>query len=154
VVLVDSARRRRGLCPSGLASRVGTRSSETTISILTNDTGLRAQPARSSRQLDQPAPDTPISTSLKVAGIAARALFIIALVVIVAHVSAPQTAGNIWQARASLGDLSRTIVGWGACLWMRTQLLVAPKDAHEYRSWLVLGPVLVSLLTVCAVAWW
>jgi hypothetical protein len=99
----------------------------------------------------QPHPQPP-SRTLRIAGVAARSIFLLAIVVVTAHVAMPQTMGSI--AQASLGDVTRVALGAAACIWMARQIFTFRRDAHDHKTWLVLGPVLTALLAVCAIAWW
>jgi hypothetical protein len=90
---------------------------------------------------------------LRIAGVAARSLFLLALVIVTAHVSAPQ-ASTILAAHASFADLSLAAIGWSACVGVVIAMFRFRKDAESHRTWLVAGPALTALLLVCAIAWW
>jgi hypothetical protein len=94
------------------------------------------------------------SSGLRVAGIAARSIFIVVFVVVMAHFSTPANIGRGWMVHASAGDILKLAIGWSACVWMLAQVFVVPKDAHGCKTWLYLGPVLAALLIACAIALW
>ena len=91
---------------------------------------------------------------LKIAAIAARSVFIVVFVVVLAHFSTPVRFGRGWLLHASVGDIAKILIGWSACVWMLVQMLAVPRDADACKTWLYLGPVLAALLIACAVALW
>jgi hypothetical protein len=94
------------------------------------------------------------SAALRVAGVAARSIFLLAVIVVTAHVAMPQTMGRIGQASTSPGDVVRAGLGLAACLWVAWQLFKFRRSAHDHKTWLILGPALTALLVACAIAWW
>jgi hypothetical protein len=94
------------------------------------------------------------STALRVAGVTARSIFLLAVIVVTAHVSAPQTMGRLTQALSSPGDVVRVALGAAACLWVAWQLFHFRRSAHDHKTWLMVGPPLTALLVICAIAWW
>jgi hypothetical protein len=114
-------------------------------------------PADHAAPRSEPAPSgvgPAASSGLRVAAIAARSIFIVVFVVVMAHFSTPANIGRGWMVHASAGDIVKLAIGWSACLWMLAQVLAVPKDAHACKTWLYLGPVLAALLIACAVALW
>jgi hypothetical protein len=107
-------------------------------------------------ELDRRAAQTPASTvprPLRVLAIILRALFLGALIVILARVSSPQSE-TIWTIHESPGDLMRLAVGLAGCVWLVTHMFMLPKDAEGYRTWLYFGFVGVPLAWVIAVTSW
>jgi hypothetical protein len=80
-------------------------------------------------------------------------LFLAALIVIVARVSAPQSE-TIWSAYETPGDLIRLALGVAACVWLIAHIFVLPKDAEGYWTWFYFGLVSVPLGWAIAVAKW
>ncbi len=99
---------------------------------------------------------TPASTvplALRILAIILRALFLGALIVIVARVSSPQSE-TIWTVYETPGDLIRLALGFSACVWLVIHIFMLPKDVQGYRIWLYFGLVSVPLAWVIAVAKW
>ena len=84
--------------------------------------------------------DRDAPAGLKIAAVAARSVFIVVFVVVLAHFSAPARFGRGWLLHASVGDIAKILIGWSACVWMLVQMLAVPKDAHACKTWLYLGP--------------
>ena len=82
-----------------------------------------------------------------------RALFLGALIVIVARVSSPQSE-TIWAAHETTGDLIRVALGFAACVWLLIQIFTRPQDADGYRGWVYSGIILAPLGWLIAVAKW
>jgi hypothetical protein len=91
---------------------------------------------------------------LRIAGVAARSVFLLALVIVTAHVSAPQTSRSIFDAHTSFSDLSLAAIGWGACLGVVIAMFRFSREPEAHRTWLYVGPAMTALLLVCAIAWW
>jgi TRAP-type C4-dicarboxylate transport system permease small subunit len=107
-------------------------------------------------QLDSQNARTPASTVplvLRILAMILRALFLAALIVIVARVSSPQSE-TIWAAYETPGDLIRLALGFAACVWLVIHIFMLPKDAEGYKTWLYFGPVSVPIGWVIAVAKW
>jgi len=82
-----------------------------------------------------------------------RTVFIAALLVVIVHVSMPQSA-SLWTAYEAPGDLVRLIFGFAICAWLALQLFVLPKDPGAYRTWLYLGLAAVPFVVICIVGIW
>jgi TRAP-type C4-dicarboxylate transport system permease small subunit len=82
-----------------------------------------------------------------------RAVFIIALVLVMLRVSMPQNE-TIWTAYDTPGDLIRMALGFAVCIWLVIQLFNMPKDAAGYRTWLYLGLAAVPFALICLVYVW
>jgi len=93
------------------------------------------------------------SDPLRIAALALRALLIGILVVVMAHVSSPQSE-TIWSAYETPGDLIRLALGLIACLWILFHFFKLPKDATAHRTWIYLGLVAVPFALICAIAVW
>jgi hypothetical protein len=108
------------------------------------------------RQLGPSNVGTPASTipmGLRVLAIVLRALFMGALVVVVARVSGPQSE-TIWSVYETPGDLIRLALGFAVNLWIVIHLFMLPKDAEGYRTWVYLGLVVAPLALAVAIAIW
>jgi hypothetical protein len=107
-------------------------------------------------QLDPRNTRTPASTVplvLRILAMILRALFLAALIIIIARVSSPQSE-TIWAVYETPEDLIRLALGFTACVWLVIHIFMLPKDAEGYRTWLYFGPVGVPLVWVIAVAKW
>jgi hypothetical protein len=94
-----------------------------------------------------------ISPRLRMAGILLRALFLGAVVLVIARVCLPQSE-SIWSAYETPGDLIRMALGFAVCLWILVHAFMLPKDAEGYRTWVYLGLAVVPFALVCVVAVW
>jgi len=90
---------------------------------------------------------------LRIAGLVLRALFMGILLVVIAHVSSPQSE-TIWSAYETPGDLIRLALGLIACLWILFHFFKLPKDVTAHRTWFYLGLVAVPFALICAIAIW
>jgi hypothetical protein len=91
--------------------------------------------------------------ALRILATTLRALFLGALVVIIARVSSPQSE-TVWTVHETPGDLLRLALGFAACLWLVIHMFMFPKDLEGYRTWLYFGLVGVPLGWVIALAKW
>ena len=91
--------------------------------------------------------------SVRVAAVVLRSLFLIILIVMVARVAAPQTAGRTWYD-VPPGDLIRVGLGFGICALALVDLFILPKDPGAYRMWMNFGIVLVPVLLIFVIAIW
>jgi hypothetical protein len=98
-------------------------------------------------------PETRISSRQRVLALILRTVFIGALVVVIIHVSMPQSA-NLWTAYEAPGDLVRLLFGFAICAWLALQLFILPKDPGAYRTWLYLGLAAVPFVVICIVGIW
>ena len=98
-------------------------------------------------------PETTISPRQRMLALFLRTIFIIALVVVIVHVSMPQSA-SLWAAYDAPGDLLRLVFGFAICAWLAVQLFVPPKDPGAYRTWLYLGLAAVPFVVICIVGIW
>jgi hypothetical protein len=97
-------------------------------------------------------PTTPdVSPNLRIAAIAARSCFILALVPFIWIVAWPQSE-TISTVYESPGDLVRLLFGMAASLWVVGQLFAFPKDAAAYRTWVCVGLLLVPLQLILILA--
>ncbi len=102
---------------------------------------------------DAKLPTSEIPLGLRVAGTVLRTVFIIALLLVTARVSMPQSE-TIWTAYETPGDLVRLALGLAVCGWVVSQLFTVPKDAQAYRTWLYLGLAAVPFALICLVFIW
>jgi succinate dehydrogenase hydrophobic anchor subunit len=68
-------------------------------------------------------PNAGPSTIVRVAGIAVRTLFLIALTIIAAHVASPQME-HIWSLYETPSDLIRVALGFAVCVWLVLNLFI------------------------------
>jgi hypothetical protein len=87
------------------------------------------------------------------AGLVVRTFFITILIVITARVSSPQLE-HIWSLYETPSDLVRVALGFAVCVWLAVNLFIPPKDPGGYRTWVLLGPILLPLSLLCAYAIW
>jgi hypothetical protein len=107
-------------------------------------------------QLDSQSTRTPASgvpLLRRILAIILRALFLTAVMVIIARVSAPQSE-TIWTVHETPADLARLAVGVAACVWIAIHVFLLPKDDNGYTIWLYLGPLIVPLGWLIALAKW
>lgn len=97
--------------------------------------------------------DTRISPRQRLLGVILRAVFIACLVVVIFHVSMPQSS-TIWTAYQAPGDLIRLALGLAVGVWIGIQLFVVPKDPGAYRTWLYLGLAAVPFVVICILGIW
>jgi hypothetical protein len=97
--------------------------------------------------------DPKLPMSVRLSGIAVRALFLIVLTVLTARVASPQVE-NIWSVLETPGDFIRVLLGFGVCTFFIINLFIPPRDAEAYRTWMYLGPALLPLSVLCAVVVW
>jgi hypothetical protein len=86
-------------------------------------------------------------------GVILRTAFIACLVVVVFHVSMPQST-TIWTAYETPGDLIRLALGLAVGVWIGIQLFIVPKDPGAYRTWLYLGLAAVPFVVICILGVW
>src|SRR2546429_8024892 len=75
---------------------------------------------------------------LRILAIALRALFIGALVAVTVRVSSPQSE-SLASVYETPGDLIRLAFGFAVCLWIVIHMLMLPRAAEGYRTWIYLG---------------
>jgi hypothetical protein len=88
-----------------------------------------------------------------VVGFALRAIFIVALLIVIARVSMPQSS-TLWTVYDSPGDLVRLLLGIAACIWIAVQMFRAPKDPHSYGAWFYIGLAAVPFALICVAGIW
>jgi hypothetical protein len=94
-----------------------------------------------------------MSRPLKTAAVVLRSLFLIALVVLVARVSLPQSE-HIWTIYDEPIDVVRLLIGFLVSGWIVYHLFTLPKDPQGYRTWAYLGIAAVPLILVTLWALW
>jgi hypothetical protein len=102
--------------------------------------------------LDQ-TPSGELPNSIKIVGLILRTIFMASLLIIAAHVSAPQNVGPTWLD-LPVGDVVRAALGFAFCLWVLVHIFILPKDPAAYRTWAYMGAVLVPLAVICGFAIW
>jgi hypothetical protein len=101
----------------------------------------------------RPSPSSRITPRQRKLGVLLRTIFIACLVVVIFHVSMPQSS-TIWTAYEAPGDLIRLALGLAVGVWIGLQLFIAPKDPGAYRTWLYLGLAAVPFVVICIVGIW
>jgi len=98
-------------------------------------------------------PAAEISASLKLAGRALRAVFLLVLIAVTFRVSLPQNE-TIWTAYDTPQDLIRMALGLGLCGFLGFQLFRAPVDASGYRAWFYLGLAAIPFAIILLIYVW
>ena len=111
--------------------------------ITTEHSGQGLSPENSS-------PKAEVPVILRMGAIVLRALFIGALLVVVARVSTPQNE-SIWSAYETPGDLIRLALGVAVGLWILLHLFMLPKDPEGYRTWVYLGLIIAPFALALAI---
>jgi hypothetical protein len=99
------------------------------------------------------APSSRITPRQRRLGILLRTIFIACLVVVIFHVSMPQST-TIWTVYETPGDLIRLALGLAVGIWIGIQLFIVPKDPGAYRTWLYLGLAAVPFVVICILGIW
>jgi hypothetical protein len=94
-----------------------------------------------------------IPVRLATASFILRTIFLVSLLIVTIHVSAPQSS-TIWTVFETPGDLIRLALGIAVCLGIAIQVFIAPKDAHAHRTWIYLGLAMVPFTLICIVGIW
>jgi hypothetical protein len=98
-------------------------------------------------------PKSKISPRQRMLGVILRTVFIASLIVVIFHVSMPQSA-SVWTAYSAPGDFLRLGLGTAVGIWIAFQLFVTPKDPDAYRTWLYLGLAAVPFALICIIGIW
>lgn len=98
-------------------------------------------------------PGSKISPRQRLLGVILRTIFIACLIVVIFHVSMPQSS-TIWTAYEAPGDLIRLALGLAVGIWIGFQLFIVPKDPGAYRTWLYLGLAAVPFVVICILGIW
>jgi hypothetical protein len=94
-----------------------------------------------------------IPMRLATASFILRTIFLVSLLIVTIHVSAPQSS-TIWTVFETPGDLIRLALGIAVCLGIAIQVFTAPKDAHAHRTWIYLGLAMIPFTLICIVGIW
>src|SRR5438046_2415884 len=78
-------------------------------------------------------PASRVQLALRIMALTLRALFLGALIVIVARVSSPQSE-TIWAAHETPEDLVRVALGFAACAWLLIQIFWLPEEGDNYTA--------------------
>jgi hypothetical protein len=97
--------------------------------------------------------DPKLPFSVKVGGVTARTLVILAIAALTARVASPQIE-HIWAVQETPDDLIRVALGFALCVWCLINLFILPKDVEAYRTWIYLGLIVLPFALLCAVAVW
>lgn len=98
-------------------------------------------------------PDSKIPRRLRMTSTVLRAVFIASLLMVIVHVSMPESE-TIWRAYQAPGDLIRMALGIVISVWIAIQLFAVPKDAQGCQTWLYLGLAAVPFTLICMVGVW
>jgi hypothetical protein len=90
---------------------------------------------------------------LRTVGHGFRSLLMLALLVLAARVSAPQSR-TVWSAYEVPSDFLRLSLGVLSCLWIGTRMVSYRSDAEEGRMWFYLGLALLPLSIIVIVWVW
>jgi hypothetical protein len=102
---------------------------------------------------NQKLPDAKLSTTVWLAGVVVRTLFIGILIIITTRVAGPQLE-HLSSLYETPSDLVRVALGFIVCVWLAINLFILPKDPGGYRTWAQLGIVLLPLAILCAIVVW
>ena len=105
------------------------------------------------RASDQKNEKRAVSRALKVTAVAVRSAFVILLVVLVAHLSAPQNE-TLWSIYETPEDLIRLLIGFLICCVIAWKLFAPPKDIGAYKTWIYLGLTALPLAIIWTLAIW
>jgi hypothetical protein len=98
-------------------------------------------------------PDPKLPFGIKVGGVTARTLVILAIAALTARVASPQIE-HIWAVQETPDDLIRVALGFALCVWCLINLFILPKDVEAYRTWIYLGLIVLPFALLCAFAVW
>lgn len=94
-----------------------------------------------------------LPTTVWLAGLAARTVFLGILIAVVARVASPQVE-HLWSIYETPSDLLRVALGLAVCVWLAANIFIVPKDSGGYRTWAQLGIILLPLALLCAFVVW
>lgn len=94
-----------------------------------------------------------LPTSVWLAGLAVRTLFIGILIVVTVRVASPQVE-HIWSLYETPSDVVRVVLGGVVCVWLAVHLFIVPKDSGGYRTWARLGVIILPLALLCTYVVW
>src|SRR5262245_63935436 len=80
-----------------------------------------------------------MSAVLRILATTLRALFLAALIVIIARVSSPQSE-TVWTVHETPEDMFRLGLGLAACVWLVVHMFMFPQDVEGYRDLALLRP--------------
>jgi len=118
---------------------------------MTMECAMRANLNVPAKAANKSGPKVPVS--VRIAGIAVRAIFLIVLTVLTVRVAKPQVE-NIWSVLETPSDFIRVAVGFALCAWFLVNIFIPPRDAGAYRIWMYLGPAILPLSVLCVVVGW
>jgi hypothetical protein len=98
-------------------------------------------------------PDPKLPIGIKIGGVAARTLVILALALLTARVASPQIE-HLWNLQETPDDLIRVALGFALCVWCIINLFILPKDAEAYRTWIYLGLIVLPFALLAAFVVW
>ncbi len=95
----------------------------------------------------------PVSPGVRIAGLGLRFLIILALVILTARVSAPQSK-TLWSAYEAPLDLLRLVLGMSVCIFIGAQMFVGVPNNEACRTWAYLGIIALPFTIICILAVW
>lgn len=107
---------------------------------------------REANEVNRPA-SPPVSPGLRIVGAALRLLIILALVVLTARVSAPQSK-TLWSVYEAPLDLLRLVLGASVCVFIGTRMFVGLSNHEASRTWAYLGMIVLPFTIICILAVW
>jgi hypothetical protein len=81
----------------------------------------------------------------KIAGTLFRSIFLVAIAIITAWISLPDSLSAAALAHFSAADFVRAAVGVAICAFMAIELFRRPKDDHGYKAWVYIGLALMAV---------
>jgi len=95
----------------------------------------------------------PVSPGLRIVGLGMRWLIILALVILTARVSAPQSK-TLWSVYEAPLDLLRLLLGVAVCILIGTRMFVGQPNNEACRTWAYLGMIVLPFTIICILAVW
>ena len=102
---------------------------------------------------DKKVGETTPPTTVWLAGLVLRTLFLGVLIVVTARVSSPELE-RLSSLYETPSDLIRVALGVLVCVWLGTHVFIPPKDPGGYRTWAQLGLILLPFALLCAYVIW
>ena len=81
----------------------------------------------------------------KVAGTVFRSAFLIAVAIVTARISLPDSLDRGTLAHFALADFARAAIGIAICIFMFVQLFRRPQDEGGYKAWAYIGLAIVAV---------
>ena len=95
----------------------------------------------------------PVSPGVRIVGLVLRLLIILALLVLTARVSAPQSK-SLWSVYEAPLDLLRLVLGMSVGIFIGAQMFVGVPNNEACRTWAYLGMIVLPFTIICILAVW